>query len=109
MVGTTATSYVGGGHAIVILKASEIKIDGVNKKILKLRNPWGHSKWTGAHAAGTPEYKKLAAHFEAENIANEDEDGKFFITWEDMMAESNSIDVALGSESRISGTDQPEW
>jgi len=81
----------------------------VNKKILKLRNPWGSTKWAGAHAAGTPEYVKLAAHFAAENITNEDEGGKFFITWEDMMNESNAIDVALGSESRISGTASPEW
>jgi len=108
-VGTKQDSYVGGGHAYTILKASEINIDGTTKKILKLRNPWGSTKWSGAHAAGTPEYKALAAHFEAEGIANEDEGGKFFITWEDMMAESNAIDVALGAESRISGVDHPEW
>jgi len=109
MVGTKSDSYVGGGHAFAILKAADINIDGTTKKIMKLRNPWGWTKWEVAYASGTPEYKALAAHFEAEGVANEDEGGKFFITWEDMMNESDAIDVALGSESRISGVAHPEW
>jgi len=42
--GTSSSSWV-GGHAYTLLEAKEMSINGVTEKLVKMRNPWGSSKW----------------------------------------------------------------
>jgi len=109
MVGTTSTSYVGGGHVIGILKAESINLNGKEVKIMKLRNPWGSTKWTGKYAKGTPELATLEAHFAAKNIVNNAEGGKFYAEFNEYMQHCDDITVAMGQESRTGGAERPEW
>jgi len=100
-VGTKPNSYLGpgGGHAITLLKAEEITLNGRVKRILKLRNPWGTTDWKGAYSKGTRTYRTLAAHFRATGVANEDEGGLFFADYDDYMKQVKLVSVNLGKES----------
>jgi hypothetical protein len=98
--GTKSSSWAGTrkgiyeGHAYTVLKAVEVE----GKRLVKVRNPWGQSEWTGPWSDGskewTPEWMiKLNHRF--------DDDGIFWISYEDLKRK-----YQLFSRTRIFG---PEW
>lgn len=61
--GTAGPAWV-SNHAFVILNTLELDDAAGNKeRLVKLRNPWGRTNWTGAYSEGSEEYKRLQAHF----------------------------------------------
>ncbi|KAJ3564439.1 hypothetical protein NP233_g8293 [Leucocoprinus birnbaumii] len=80
-----------GGHAYSVLKAIEV----AGKRFLVIRNPWGHSEWTGPWSDGsrewTPEWLArlpvIGHHF-----AN---DGQFLMEYHDFLERFDSIDRTL--------------
>lgn len=60
--GTQSWAWV-GNHAFVVMKVMEVALDTTEpnnlERIVKLRNPWATTEWTGAYAEGTDEYTKL--------------------------------------------------
>jgi len=97
----------------VILNASEYHLDGADKpatRIVKVRNPWAISEFTGAYSKDSAEYTKLLKYFEEKGIKHSDEGGKFFMEWSDLRSTSNSLDVCYGQESKLVDEDElPEW
>ena len=79
------------------------------KRVMKLRNPWGKSKWNGAFSEGSQEYSKLDAYFQSQGIKVEKEGGKFFIEFEEFRKNIDALDVAWGQESRTGGAEHAEW
>ena len=41
------------GHAYTILNIKEINYKGYNVRLLKLRNPWGNTEWSGDWSDGS--------------------------------------------------------
>ncbi|KAI9718699.1 MAG: hypothetical protein M1812_003873 [Candelaria pacifica] len=82
------------GHAYSIMEAREVK----GEKLLRLRNPWGKSEWTGAWSDGseqwTAEWMELLGH----KFGN---DGVFWISYQDLLRKYQSFD-----RTRLFG---PEW
>jgi calpain-15 len=63
-----------------MLKLAETS-DG--QKFVQIRNPWGESEWSGAYSDASPLWTpalKTELGYEAE------EDGTFFMSWEDFVA-----------------------
>ena len=82
-VGTHKWAWV-GNHAFVVLRAEELELNGENKRIVKLRNPWGKTDWKGAYSEGTPEYEKLNAKLTELGRPADKEGGLFFMELKDM-------------------------
>ncbi|KAL1801521.1 hypothetical protein ACET3X_001863 [Alternaria dauci] len=81
-------------HAYSIMEAREI--DG--QRLLKLRNPWGRTEWTGSWSDGseewTPEWMKKLDH-------KFGDDGVFWISYKDLLRTYQHFD-----RTRLFG---PEW
>ncbi|EDU49438.1 calpain-B [Pyrenophora tritici-repentis Pt-1C-BFP] len=81
-------------HAYSIMEAREV--DG--QRLLKLRNPWGRSEWTGRWSDGseewTPEWMKKLNH-------KFGDDGVFWISYQDILRTYQHFD-----RTRLFG---PEW
>jgi hypothetical protein len=81
-------------HAYSVLKAVEVN----GKRLVKVRNPWGQSEWTGAWSDGspewTPEWMTLLDH-------RFGDDGSFWMSYEDFLKVFTDLD-----RTRIF---TPEW
>lgn len=81
-------------HAYSIMEAREVG----NERLLKLRNPWGNSEWTGAWSDGsvewTPEWMQTLNH-------RFGDDGIFWISYKDLLRNYQHFD-----RTRLFG---PEW
>ena len=88
-----AREYIVRMHAYSIMEAREIK----GNRLLKVRNPWGHSEWRGAWSDGseqwTPEWMELLNH-------RFGDDGQFWISYEDLLREYSYFD-----RTRLFGSD----
>jgi hypothetical protein len=67
--GTDDNSWV-KNHAYAVLLAAEYSVGTSTKKMLKMRNPWGKSDWSGAYAEGTAEYTALNTALTAKGEAS---------------------------------------
>ena len=76
------------GHAYSIISAA----DHEGHKLLKLRNPWGTFEWTGKWSDGSKEWTPAVAR--AFGYTQED-DGTFFMAWDDFCTHFDGIDVCL--------------
>ncbi|KAK5942090.1 hypothetical protein PMZ80_006043 [Knufia obscura] len=81
-------------HAYAILDTFE----GHGQRLVKMRNPWGSSEWTGPWSDGSKEWN--SEWFERLNHKFGD-DGIFWISYEDMLRKYKYVD-----RTRIFG---PEW
>lgn len=81
-------------HAYSILEAREVK----GERLLRLRNPWGHTEWKGAWSDGseqwTPEWMQLLNH-------KFGDDGMFWISYKDLLRKYQRFD-----RTRLFG---PDW
>ncbi|KAG5300071.1 calpain-9 [Histoplasma capsulatum G186AR] len=72
-------------HAYSVMDAKEIN----GKRLLRLRNPWGHKEWSGPWSDGseqwTPEWMNILQH----KFGN---DGIFWISYEDFLLKYEHID-----------------
>lgn len=93
-------------HAYTILEALEIDIGGVPKKLLKIRNPWGSTAWSGAYSEGTPEYNALDAALPNGIV---EEAGKFWMEYVDFLVHFPDVDMSFSQESKTGGVEQPEY
>ncbi|KAL8733920.1 MAG: hypothetical protein Q9181_003395 [Wetmoreana brouardii] len=81
-------------HAYSIQSTVELK----GERLLKIRNPWGHTEWQGPWSDGseqwTPEWMELLKH-------RFGDDGMFWISYNDFLRKYQSLD-----RTRLFG---PEW
>lgn len=82
------------GHAYAVLDTYE----GYGQRLVKIRNPWGKTEWTGAWSDGSKEW--TAEWFQRLNHKFGD-DGVFWMSYEDMLKKYKYMD-----RTRIFG---PEW
>ena len=77
------------GHAYSLLRVEEILLGKSKRaheikkvKLVKLRNPWAGTEWTGAWGDGTPEWDQVS-HDEKKRIGYKNKnDGGFWMTFE---------------------------
>jgi len=82
---------ISNGHAYTILDAKEYNRSvGNGIKLLKMRNPWGHTEWKGDYSdkskLWTPELKTYFGFVESSK-----EDGVFFMPFEEYIKEFKNV------------------
>lgn len=68
--------------------------------MLKMRNPWGSSDWKGAYSEGTATYTALNTALTAKGEPSKTEGGKFWMAWEDFVAQVSNVDMSYSQQSR---------
>jgi hypothetical protein len=85
------------GHAYSLLTCKEVEADGETHKMVCMRNPWGNDKeWNGAfsdHWRGWSKYPELKKELQVGAAP----DGKFWMCWEDFLANWSGVGVAAKS------------
>ena len=58
----TITNGLVHGHAYSLLRIEEIEVgdDGATQKLVKIRNPWAQTEWTGSWADGSAEWEDVS-------------------------------------------------
>ena len=111
------------GHAYSVEDFETVRYQGNVVKIVRLRNPWGEGEWLGNWSDDWIEANKK--HFSQEDLVKldfiekplndssssdeEDEDGKFWMSWDDFIQEFECLSVCHldhddDQERRVTGT-----
>jgi hypothetical protein len=69
-------------HCYAVLKLCEVKVHGVNTKLIKLRNPWGSFEWRGAWSDDSSDWTD---ELRAELVWTSEDDGVFFMQLSDFV------------------------
>ncbi|KDQ54805.1 hypothetical protein JAAARDRAFT_37910 [Jaapia argillacea MUCL 33604] len=88
--GITGTGMVSGlykSHAYSIIKAVEVK----GKRFVKIRNPWGHSEWTGKWSDGAKEWTTEWLQALPELGHSFGDDGAFLMEYKDFLSTWSSV------------------
>ncbi len=91
-------------HIYSILDVKEFQeANGINYKLLRLRNPWGHKEFKGAWSDNWPQWP---AHIKAQVSVYNKDDGCFWICFEDVLKYFYDITICKvrtdWSETRLS-------
>jgi len=88
------------GHAYSILEVRSVNtgilgIGGETFKMVKVRNPWGTGEWTGDWGDNSPLWTKHTSVMKAcnHNPKGDTDDGAFWMSWEDYIANWEKIGV----------------
>lgn len=83
--GNTDRKGIQPSHAYSIMEARKVK----GHRLLKIRNPWGKTEWTGAWSDNSPEWtdelRELLGH-------KPEEDGVFWMNYQDWMKKFHFLD-----------------
>lgn len=93
------------GHAYSLLDVREVLLPdkGEKKKLVRLRNPWGHGEWTGPWSDDSKEFQTykdtLTEIFDRKEIndgqVTASNDGTFFMSFDDWWHRFTSLFVAI--------------
>ena len=90
-------------HAYAVMSVHEVKHQGSRVKLLKLRNPWGESEWTGAWSDQSDKWDAKTKKQVKMEVAD---DGIFFIAFEDYVEHFRG--TAISYESGFIDQEHPQ-
>ncbi|CAH1779514.1 unnamed protein product [Owenia fusiformis] len=93
------------GHAYSLTKALEITHEGKKVKLIRMRNPWGEKEWNGAWSDSSKEWQSIPDKKKAEMGLKVEEDGEFWMSYEDVMANIDGLDMVHISPQNYIGED----
>ena len=82
---------ISNGHAYSILDSREYRKAGSDKtlRLMRIRNPWGHTEWKGDYSDNSPLWTpEIKAFFGYTGAGN---DGVFFIPFDDYIKEFDNV------------------
>lgn len=84
------------GHAYSLLRIDEVTMeDGETQKLVKIRNPWAQTEWTGTWCDGSDEWETVSEE-EKERIGYEDkDDGGFWMSFKDWIEEFEMFTLCM--------------
>lgn len=91
-----------------MLEAGEFQVGSAMQKLIKLRNPWGSTRWEASLSTDEANWNAMMTAIQARSEYKE-EGGKFWMTLEDFLAQFDIFSAALGAESRTGGTERLEY
>ena len=82
------------GHAYSITKVVEFEAGGKTIQLVRVRNPWGnHVEWKGAWSDQSAEWGSMSEAEKFKIGLRQEEDGEFFMTYEDFKKNFDAIDI----------------
>jgi len=92
------------GHAYSILDTARLKLKSSNEvvELLKLRNPWATTSWSGAWSANSRMWNQSKKIIDREKYypKNTLKTGEFWISWKDWVTTFNSLNICYIPDER---------
>jgi hypothetical protein len=78
--------------------------------LLKLRNPWGEKEWNGRASESDAQFWKKMNPFDVDRLGHSFEnDGTFFMLWEDFVQYFNMLDICRINDNAHYFSHQTEY
>ncbi|XP_066915480.1 calpain-9-like isoform X2 [Clytia hemisphaerica] len=98
------------GHAYTITSVQKAHVRGQEIELIRIRNPWGNEReWTGAWSDGSNEWKMLSDSEKKELGISYDDDGEFWMSFQDFCANYTKVEVCMLSPDSAGESDKKRW
>ncbi|XP_078517580.1 calpain-1 catalytic subunit-like [Lissotriton helveticus] len=92
-------------HAYSVTGMNQVQTKDGPVQLLRIRNPWGHTEWTGPWSDGAPEWDKLDTNEKKKMDVVSMEDGEFWMSIEDFQKHFQMMDVCHISPESLPGAE----
>eukprot|EP00731_Ephydatia_muelleri_P022871 Em0015g454a len=89
------------GHAYSITGTTEVEVQGSSVRLIRIRNPWGKKEWNGDWSDASPKWKLLPSNKRTELQGNVQEDGEFWMSFEDFCKNFTDFEVCSVSIDQL--------
>ena len=87
------------GHAYSITKVIKLELDGEEHQLVRVRNPWGDSEWTGEWS--DEKISDLPEEVKAEHGMTVKEDGEFYMSIKDLTDQCDGVAICRLPEDLV--------
>uniref|UniRef100_A0A6Q2ZQ78 Calpain 1, (mu/I) large subunit b n=1 Tax=Esox lucius TaxID=8010 RepID=A0A6Q2ZQ78_ESOLU len=94
------------GHAYSITGLKEVSQG--EKKLIRIRNPWGQVEWTGAWSDKSPEWNAIDPS-ERENMHSQMEDGEFWMSFQEFLRQFSRLEICNLTADALSDDSLSFW
>ncbi|OCT79453.1 calpain-2 catalytic subunit isoform X2 [Xenopus laevis] len=102
------TRGIVGEHAYSITGAEEVSYSKGKVQLIRLRNPWGHKEWKGPWSDEAKEWNDVTPEVKEALFTHRD-DGEFWMPYEDVANEYNTIEICYVVPSEGVNLNEPHW
>ncbi|XP_069810629.1 calpain-8-like [Dendropsophus ebraccatus] len=93
-------------HAYSITSYATVPFRDEYVRLIQVRNPWGQTEWTGDWSDSSPLWNELIQE-DRERLQKVQEDGQFWIRWEDFITEFSNITICSQVPDFLDGGNDP--
>ncbi|XP_072170100.1 calpain-9-like isoform X1 [Diadema setosum] len=88
------------GHAYTITDVRKVSVRGAEKRLIRIRNPWGQKEWNGAWSDGSSEWNAIPSDQRRSLGLVTDDDGEFWMEFRDFKRHYDRVDMChLGADT----------
>ncbi|XP_043861027.1 calpain-8 [Dromiciops gliroides] len=96
------------GHAYSVTGVEEVNYRGRLEKLIRLRNPWGGTEWTGAWSDSAPEWNYIDPR-QKEALDKKAEDGEFWMSFSDFQRQFSRLEICNLSPDSLTSEEIHKW
>uniref|UniRef100_A0A5F8G8N2 Calpain 8 n=1 Tax=Monodelphis domestica TaxID=13616 RepID=A0A5F8G8N2_MONDO len=96
------------GHAYSVTGVEEVNYRGCLEKLIRLRNPWGGTEWTGAWSDSAPEWNYIDPRQKKE-LDKKAEDGEFWMSFSDFLRQFSRLEICNLSPDSLTSEEIHKW
>ena len=90
------------GHAYSLMAAKKAKLkNGSIAELVQIRNPWGKMEWNGDWSDHSAKWNDLAQTERKMFDTSDDNDGSFWMSFDDWMREFETLDICYLPNERF--------
>ncbi|XP_069624545.1 calpain-8-like [Ranitomeya imitator] len=102
------SSSIKKGHTYTISRAEEVVYGENTVKLIRMRNPWGFSEWTGNWSDKSPIWNNVDPSLKAKLNTDKDE-GEFWISISDFLIEYSRVQMCDVTMNELCGGANYDW
>ncbi|KAG8443802.1 hypothetical protein GDO86_009112 [Hymenochirus boettgeri] len=96
------------GHGYSITGAEEVTYHGNKEQLIRVRNPWGNTEWTGAWSDSAPEWDEIDPAVK-DALLVQREDGEVWMPFSELIKNYSELQICNISSTSGSSQDGHQW
>nr|XP_003410941.1 LOW QUALITY PROTEIN: calpain-9 [Loxodonta africana] len=81
------------GHAYTVTGIDQVRFQGKNIELIRVRNPWGQVEWNGAWSDNSPEWQSVGPAEQKHLSHTALDDGEFWMAFKDFKAHFDKVEI----------------